>query len=1410
MSREADTDKAIVRRLSRTATAIRTFRLLRALCLVVGLTIIVGLVLATVDWWVRFESRPSRWIATLSLLWASIVAMRQWIGPAWSESLDPVRVAWLMGRRRPDRFDAQFVAGVALAWERATTVRESRRARTSSRPPRTTRDDAALVSSVIATTWHRLIDWHPLRELRWTSLVAPLLLMVGAIAAPTLIAVNSPSTFGVGVMRLINPVGRYRWPTRHDLSLLDPVAVIAAGTEAEVTVVDRRRRLNAIVRLEWETDEEPKRSGAVEGRSEDGASVSLRLPPASRDLRVRARAADSVTGWRRIRVVPETRLVDWTWTAFGPSCRTSVPTVATGNASLPRGAELSGEGKVGRPLSAARLVFAGEASIDTAVPLDLSLDGLEIRLSRDAGVILDKTTNVRLVWVDREGVPGGSDTMMLTASDDPPPLVERIDDELRWDDRIVLPIGSIWSMRLSIADEQGWSSLSLEQVSAEAKTNESADRTDALPPSDSSGRILWSIEAEPEDESTRTNGAAKRSFDLSLPVDLLDVPVTNDPNDGAPSGIVAMRAIGLDRCGGRGIAGPWEVEVVTRETYARRLERVWGRSSEELREWRRSIETLRNDAEREASSTDDDRPAAARGEQRTRRAAERLEGSPNGPLPIALQIVRWGERHGLERTAIVARMRRAERTLRVDLLGPIALQQSRYAALLGPMSENDVSGVESRRRRWLEIADGWRTILETVDRLIESSAGEDRAARLGRLRAIADRQAELTGTSIEAIGRAASGTAAAELSAESQRKLAEELERWMTVDASALDERSQDELRSIVRERIAEAMRTAAGHLAERRPGAALPLQQRSLEALRRIVAADLANDPSQARDAATERAERRNATRRRIAGSRREVSRLIERFEIWSESDPSLNDRERRADLSGTARRLSDVLQRMVAGASDDGATLQERLGEAAEALEQGATAIEQGDRDAARERLDRAQAALSEAAEAASTEAADDSAVDASPENPDDASHDPSTGERQIEQRIAAWSERQLGIADELHAGPPASDGTPSDRSADGPSLWWRSVARREASLADELRRFVDEPIVATELPVLGFEIREIADEMVALAERLERIAESTRTENPAESTEAGDEFDPANVAERIARRLSDLLATTGPAVREPDDGGTLVVDPGQVGGDAPQAPVLPSALRAELVRLRRAQQRLNERTIAARNETALADRTPDDATPADERLAIEARRLAASQRGLSDSAMRLVERLTASSESPPSAPPGNTELPGLPGLPGLPNDPEPNERSPETDDADESERRRAIAESFEPVTIGMEEATSLLERVEIPPAIAAQQRTIEALDRWLGGAEQPDRGGAGSNASSSAGSESGVTAVSVPADAIERLPTIWRVDSGAWGHLPERLQRSLGVGIDDAWIPGYEGLSIEYFRQLGRREE
>ncbi len=1396
MSREADTDRAIVRRLSRTATAIRIFRLLRASCLVVGLTVVVGLLLATVDWWVRFESQPSRWIATLSLLWASLVATRQWLGPAWTESLDPVRVAWLMGSRCPDRFDAQFVAGVALAWERAEHARASRRARPISSSPRSTRDDAELVSSVIAMTWQRLVDWHPLRELRWTSLVAPLLLVIGAIAAPTLIAASSPSTFGVGVMRLLNPVGRYRWPTRHDLSLIDPVAVIAAGTEAEVTVVDRRRRLSGLVRLEWETDEEPKRNGMVEGRSDDGATAVLRLPPATRDLRVRARAADSVTGWRRIRVVPETRLVDWTWTALGPSCRTSVPTIASGNASLPRGAELSGEGKVDRPLAAARLVFADGSSVDTAIPLDLSPDGHSIRLTREAGVLLDKTTNVRLVWVDRDGVPGGSDRMTLTALDDPPPLVERIDDELRVDDRIVVPFGSIWSMRLSIVDPQGWSSLALEQIPSEVPSLEAPDRSAAPSPSDSPRRTLWSIDAEPEAIAVGASGDAKRTFDLTLPVDLLDAEGTNAPNGIDGSRIVALRAIGVDRCGGRGIAGPWEVEVVSRETYARRLERVWGRSSDDLREWRRSIEALRVEAEREAESTGDDRPAAARGEQRTRRAAERLAGSPNGPLPTARQIIRWGERHGLERTAILARMRRAERTLRDELLGPLEAQQSRYAALIAPSPENDDQAIEPRRRRWLEVADGWRTILEGIDRLIESSVGEDRAARLGRMRAIADRQAELTAESIEAIGRPTSETTTTELSADGQRKLAEELERWMTVDAAALDDRSRDELRSIDRARIAESMRIAAGHLAEHRPGSALPLQQQALEVLRRIVADDRANDPSPAEIDASERAERRSATRRRIAGSRREVSRLIERLEIWSESDPNLSDFERRAELSGTARRLTDDLRRLAAGAANDDAALREKLEQAAEALEQGGTAIERGARDAARERLARAQVALSEASEAAAAGESSDSAIDASPASPEAASRAPSADERLIEQRIVAWSERQLGIAEELRAGVPSTEPSHSDRSSGDPSRWWRSVARREAALADELRQFVDEPTAAAELPVLRFEISEIAGEMIALAERLEQKAAASRSDSPAESTDTAEEVAPAIVAERIARRLAELLATPPPTARDADDGGTLVVDPGMSGSEDEGTPVLPRAVRGELVRLRRAQQRLNERTIAARDDAVRA-------VPA----VTDERRLAESQRGLLDSATRLVEGMTASRVESPTPSLRETELPGLPGLPGVPIEPSPNEPNPERD---ESERSRAITTAFEPVTIGMEEATNLLERLELPLAVAAQERVIAELDRWLGGAEQPDRGGTGGNASSSAGSESGVTAVSVPVDAIERLPTVWRVESGAWGHLPERLQRSLGVGIDDAWIPGYEGLSIEYFRQLGRRKE
>ncbi|MEZ6106088.1 MAG: hypothetical protein R3B96_08255 [Pirellulaceae bacterium] len=607
-----------------------------------------GVLLAVCDWWWRSEVPLLRWTLSLTFLMAIVAVVLRLVRPAVYRREDPVALASQLEPRFTQGRQGELAAGVSLVL--TSNARQS----------------SALAEQVLRETWEKLKSLSPRQVIGWERLGGPMLLAMLAVGGMVGLSLAMPAHVGVGTMRLLNPVGSYRWPTRYDFAFRDFPGLTAAGRTTELVVFNRRGRTPSELTLYWESVD-PELDGGRLVASADQGEFRFELPPLAGDIRVRAAVGDSDTGWRRLRVQQPPRLESWIVTALPPPCL-GLPARNVGtNALVPSGAELTAIGLVAPPVGRAEIVVRDARDIETRIPLIVTAAGGRIETRSPTDWLCADDCSY---WVELEGLDGlltRSETAELTAVGNPSPRIVWTDEELRVNDAIWVTATGSWPVLLSVGDDQGWSEARIEVATASA--NQAGQP-------DPDWQVIWRRRANEAPEVSRSSG--DESLSALLETSRIEQLLGDSPD-------ILIRAVAVDECGESSNTPRLRARIVTDSEYAAATSQQFETWRTGIAEWTQGIDDLRRQAH---SLRDTWVTTAALPSLELRVAAMSRVGrwtdqvsEGNGSFPRQLErLARLIDRQRVVDPGLSERLALAEAALN-DLAPRLARQRKRYEQL---------------------------------------------------------------------------------------------------------------------------------------------------------------------------------------------------------------------------------------------------------------------------------------------------------------------------------------------------------------------------------------------------------------------------------------------------------------------------------------------------------------------------------------------------------------------------------------------------------------------------------------------------------------------------------------------------------------------------------------------------------
>lgn len=1356
-----ETSRSIRHHLEAMARAIGWWRFVRAVGQFVSLVLLAAFLCASIDWWLRHEGAIGRWGLSLSLLAAVVVSFQRTLWPVIRERAELLWIATQLERCVGELPRGELVAGVSLAL--APVERQS----------------TSLTSEVLERTWSRLKPTSTSELIAWPAVLWPIAFATFLVAAIIGISLASPGQTGVATMRLLNPTGSYRWPTRFELVFEEFPTIVAANKPSTIVIANRRTRSPVEVRLLWESLESGSESGELTARV-DAGRYRFELPGFETDVRIRGIAGDGDTQWRRLRVAAAPQTVEWIVTCLPPECLAEPVKTLGPSAIVPVDSSISTVGSLSIPIREATL-HVDSTTESVQIPLSVAADGLSFRSLTDSPwrVVSDATYSVH--FVGNNGLAGQSESQELVAAPNPPPQLVWSDEELRVEEAVLLTRDSIWPIELEVRDNEGVAEITIEAAVVTASELGSRQESDWI------WNQLWTHSTELE--TTDATLPAVLSLELSANALAALAPAEDQ--------IVFLRASAIDRCGVRAYSPRSAVKVVEREVYLRGLEETWSDWLSDAQSWTEAIAEFRRVAQ--SLST----PQATEGE---RGAAQ-------------TRVLRWVDQCRSGDSSLSGRLARLERLLARQSLTlepfsqqlqqisaalsevqPLIDQQlEKYQAAIRPSAEqpvnSDAAPSDLIANVWSDIIARWNTIetrLRDAFRRDEIPDWEQWSRELTTNLATQESLLEETLDLVGTVENNEQRVAAIRTLADRQLALSIQLER-LEQQVSGEVERSTraawllEQLRKHV---PAVWQREAATKLQANQLSPATEAQRSAIEGLRSILGeaeqAATSEDPMRAFHEAT----------RRMAAVSQDLGlsqRMADELRAWRAVDPSLSNNERRERMSGRLRaqsqRLSSQARRMIEQSGNY--DLPQSLQQAASELDQAAQDIDAQQGEAAQANLNEAIEQLKVAMEQAGEEVAAAGAGEASEGDPNStsaSSEESSPDDATIEATLVTWIERQRGIAEELV--------TPQEIFADVSKLepwaqWLRTISQSQEDLRLEIESTLS-LIAFEQRPVLQTELRNIMRDMNRLSTELVQTSERGLAEQSLEPMAVAEH---GKLAERLTEQLLYLAYEPPPKNTQEEQPG--LSNPNEQPENEGNQRSLPGFLRSEISRLRMAQSDVLDQVREL--NAASSDSEP-------------ILRLAARQRELEQLAQQLDQLIEQAMNQPSTQPNTNdpATIPGLPGqsLPGLPGLPGQNPVP-----ANEGEDLGARKNPWEDVVVGMDEAALRLERGDDSPVTqAVMEQVIESMDQWLGGAPspmQPPGGAAGTTGSSIAGVESAVQSQG-EGTGLLTIDQIQERSSGVWGHLPEQLRESLQGISGDGWIQGFEDVSSHYFSELSGQEE
>lgn len=350
-------------------------------------------ILLLLDYWLRFEDRGLRVMATGMLLTVWALASYRFLWRPWRARLTPINVAQRLEKRFPVLAD-RLASSIGFLSQPEDDPRSG---------------SAQLRRAVIHETATAVdaLDLNEALDARRTKRALAVGLSLVAIAF--VFALVRPELARVGVRRLALPFGADLWPQHTHLGFRERVDRVAVGQPFEAQVIDAQgAKLPAEIWIEYR-QARPDGSFAVERQSltASGDVAIAHRDRVTRPFAYRASGGDDNSmPWNEVQVLEPPVIDDLSLTLHYPA-HTGWPNAPSErHIRALEGTKVAIAGRATKAIRAARVVADGES-----IPLVIGADGRSFSLAADAEkpFVVAKSGGYLVELEDAQGLVGGRD-----------------------------------------------------------------------------------------------------------------------------------------------------------------------------------------------------------------------------------------------------------------------------------------------------------------------------------------------------------------------------------------------------------------------------------------------------------------------------------------------------------------------------------------------------------------------------------------------------------------------------------------------------------------------------------------------------------------------------------------------------------------------------------------------------------------------------------------------------------------------------------------------------------------------------------------------------------------------------------------------------------------------------------------
>ena len=1151
--------KQLLEQLDRTARRDRRDRTLTACAWVLAALVGVATLLVFVDAMGRFSDPGLRWLFT-GVLVAAVAAV------AWrvrsqlhDQPATRLSIAEKMQQQRPELGSRLASAVEFVESESSGSEAGSEELR------RAVVIDAA--TSAEGLDFCETLDRRPL-QLAGRALA-------GAVAAVVVFGVVDSSSLATGIARLAAPWSQRAWPRLTELSLKEPVTVLARGDAFEAIAVNAKGAAPDDTRIEYRFEDGSFESAPMQPVGDQAVARRERV---DRSFAYRAVGGDDQTmDWIELSVIDPPALESLKIATDPPAYSGLSASETSGSVRVLAGTGLRLRGVVNEALSAASLVLSEDQRIDLTI--DTEEETGAVQLNADWLAVLPATKGTyELELTGASGVIGKSKARPYEVIKDEPPKVTWgkpegggfAGDTLVVTPRAVIPIIAEAADNLAIA-------------SARLEWSFGGERANEEP----QGEPLFEGGANPPHRKSLDDSdklAIRHEWDLSqleLEVDEeLRIEIVASDYQPAEGRTRAARTLLL--------VTDEELDSRLAEQQSRLLADVQ-RALDEQRGARETTRDLRVDTAQSPPGRQElDRLSSLEFAQR--RSAEVLTDPNAGAVSQARRLVEQIERNRLERPELAGQLNAVREALSglAEAEQPEAQRELASARRAGARAESDPEA-QQRFDRALGEAERLQTAsVERLEQVAESLAGWSDYQRFAtELTELEQKQRELSEEAAKRVAELAGDPLkATKLRAAKEKLLGSQSEiarRFSKLDdamrrlldssdgASPPPKRAVDSVEDALAEseerNVSGSLRDAARDLALGRLGSAAGYQDTAAEGMREMLDAlrrRATNDPQELIKQLQEQQERLARLQQQVDDMQQRGARAAER-----------------ADAAQEGQRIGRRLDRLTA--PDAGAS----ASQGAQSMSDGQQGQQgqQGQLAQAQESFDQAQQQIEQRIKELQDELT-----------------------QRLLDRLAGEIEDYLRRQSRVVRGTELLDARLEADGANSAAIVERGarlMADEQAILEDEVRGFAVE---LAKRAVFELALRGAADEMLSAAERLERIEVGRVTQRRTKA------------ALRRLKQIAEVLKQNQDLNEQQQEGG-------QGQGGQPGEPPPPSPIDvAELKMLRVMQLEVLAETDILESDIAAATRS-GNRLPADARES--AKRLSQEQTRLAELALELAER-------------------------------------------------------------------------------------------------------------------------------------------------------------------------------------